>query len=166
MNQALADLQKPTPAEQSQHPRQSKAGTEALGKGRRRGGGGDWGGPGGGGARSPRPGVLSLQCASAAPGVLQNTDCGPHSHFLSQQVWGRAQEYAFLTSSRTIWMLPIWGPQLEHHCSDLHTQQHMRKPGKLKILLPRPVKLDSLCPQPILMGISDKEPDTRVCRPR
>lgn len=65
-----------------------------------------------------------------------------HHHFLPpqlliQEIWGGAQEYALLTSSQMMLMLPMWGPHLENHCCKrlgIKCQQ-LLKQAKIELIL-------------------------------
>lgn len=59
---------------------------------------------------------VALKCkylSEPLEGLLKHRLLAPFSEFLTQQIWNKAQEFAFLTNYQKIM---IEGPHFENHC--------------------------------------------------
>ena len=61
------------------------------------------------------------EVASHLEGLLKHRLLGSTPECLIQEVWGKGREFAFLSSSQVMQMVPVWGLHLKNHCGTLYS---------------------------------------------
>lgn len=69
--------------------------------------------------------------------MLKHRVLGPTPEFLIWWVWGRAQEFAYLTRSQVLWMLPVCGSYSKQPYVTLRAFQMLKDSGWVLCFFPQ-----------------------------